>query len=72
MDPLLTAQQVADLLGKSPQWVATAARNGDLPARKVGRQWRWTEADVAAFVESLVPAATTGKPITRRRRERAA
>lgn len=67
MDPLLTAQQVADLLGKSPQWVATAARNGDLPARKVGRQWRWTEADIAAYVESLAKPATAAKPIRRRR-----
>ncbi len=68
MDRLLTADDVATLLGKSPKWVATAARDGRIPARKVGRQWRWTEADVAAYVESLVPAATTSKPITRRRR----
>ncbi len=69
MDRLLTADDVATLLGKSPKWVATAARDGRIPARKVGRQWRWTEADVAAFVESLaVNAATTSKPITRRRR----
>lgn len=68
MDRLLTAEDVAGLLGKSPKWVADAARAGRIPARKVGRQWRWTEADVAAYVESLAAPATTSKPTVRRRR----
>jgi excisionase family DNA binding protein len=68
VDRLLNAEDVAGLLGKSPKWVANAARNGTLPARKVGRQWRWTEGDVAAYVESLGAPATTSKAPVRRRR----
>ncbi len=72
MDRLLTVADVAALLGKSEQWVAAQARDGRIPARKVGREWRWTEADVAAYIDSLAAAAAAPTSVRRRRRNTAA
>jgi excisionase family DNA binding protein len=67
MSPLLTVADVAAILTKSPKWVTAAARNGDLPSRKVGRTYRFTEADVAAYVEGAASVKTEA-PARRRRR----
>lgn len=69
MTPMLTTDDVAGILGMSPSWVTDAACAGKIPARKVGRYWRFTEADVTAYIESIAPATAT--PITRRRRRSA-
>lgn len=36
---ILTAKQVAGLLGLDPKTVLAGARRGELPARQVGRRW---------------------------------
>lgn len=66
MSPLLTPAQVADLLGKSTWWVADAARRGDLPGSKVGRTWRFSEADVEAYLNRGSAATSAPAPIRRR------
>ena len=38
--PPYTVEEVAKLLGVSDQAVRAAARRGDLPAFKLGRDWR--------------------------------
>lgn len=69
MSPLLTVADVAVLLSKSEQWVTAAARGGVLPSRKVGRSYRFTEADVAAYVDG---ASSVKAEAPARRRRRAA
>lgn len=69
MSPLLTVADVAAVLSKSEKWVTAAARDGVLPSRKVGRSYRFTEADVTAYVDGAAAAATvTSTPQRRRRR----
>jgi excisionase family DNA binding protein len=48
--PLLTARQAATVLaiGRRKLWSITAS--GDLPAVRIGRAVRYTQADLAAFV----------------------
>ncbi len=72
MDRLLTVADLATLLGKSEQWVAAEARAGRIPARKVGREWRWTEADVTAYIDSLSAASAAPASVRRRRKGAAA
>jgi len=69
MTPLLTVEDVADVLRKSPKWVTAAARDGVLPSRKVGRSYRFTEADVDAYIAGIAPTAAA--PVARRRRRAA-
>lgn len=35
----------------SPYWLERKARAGEIPARKVGRSWRWTDPDIEALAE---------------------
>jgi excisionase family DNA binding protein len=49
MDKLFTPEQAADYLQVSSRSVYRWIHTGRLPARKVGRLWRITEADLAAF-----------------------
>lgn len=37
------------------QWLAKQLRAGKLPGYKAGREWRLTEDDIAAAIESLRP-----------------
>jgi excisionase family DNA binding protein len=50
MKRLLTTQEVADYLGKQPWWVRENIRFLGIPAIKVGRQWRYRQEDVEAWL----------------------
>lgn len=39
-DPIMTIDEVAEYLGLHPLTVRRLARDGEIPAFKVGRQWR--------------------------------
>ena len=39
-DPIMTTDEVAEYLGLHPLTVRRLARDGEIPAFKVGRQWR--------------------------------
>lgn len=69
MDDVLTPADVAERLTKSPQWVTTEARAGRLPGRKVGRTWRFTEADIIAYLDRVATSGQPAKssPVRRRR-----
>lgn len=60
---LLTAQQVQGILHVDRSTVYRMAEDGRLPARRVGRQWRFPADEIRAMVEdgSLPPA--TAEPI---------
>ena len=51
--PLLTRDEVAELLRLSPRTVAEYVRRGELRGRLVGRRWRFRHEDVDAFLEEL-------------------
>ncbi len=42
VDELLTVQEVAAYLKKSPSWVYRRSREKKLPAQKVGGTWRYS------------------------------
>lgn len=50
MKKLLTTQEVAEYLGKSPWWIRENIGTLGIPAIKVGRQWRFTEEDVQSWL----------------------
>ena len=52
METLYTVEQVAEKFGVTQNYVRNLARDGELPARKIGRHWRFTDDDLAAFLES--------------------
>ena len=45
----MSAKQVAALLGVCTETVLRLARNGELGGYKIGRQWRFTAADLGAL-----------------------
>ena len=49
-EPLWTVEEVARYLRLSPGTVRAMARRGELPARKIGRVWRFAPKVVKAFV----------------------
>lgn len=53
-------QEVAAVLGTSPQWVAAQARCGLIPGRKIARRWRFTAADIAEALEMFRPTNPYG------------
>lgn len=59
---LLTPAQVAARLGKGKRWVEDQARAGKIPHRRIGRDIRFTEDDVAAFVASTATGEADPNP----------
>jgi excisionase family DNA binding protein len=52
-DALLTAEQVADLLSVSVNWVREATRSGAIPAIPLGRYWRYRESSILDWLDQL-------------------
>ncbi len=48
--PLLTTQQVAAWICVAPRTICLWAELGELPGFKVGRQWRFRETDIRAWL----------------------
>lgn len=55
-DVLYTAEEVSAMTkgAVSAYWLEEKARTEAIPARKVGRAWRWTKEDVDALFESCL------------------
>lgn len=51
-DEILTLPEVAQLLKVAEKTVYTMAQKGDLPAFKVGGQWRFRRADFDAWIDA--------------------
>src|SRR6266566_2533516 len=50
-DRLLTLQEAARFLGKSPAWLRRKAAGGAFPcARRIGRSWRFPATDLERYV----------------------
>jgi excisionase family DNA binding protein len=48
--PLMTVDEVAAWLRVSEKTVRKLASDGDLPGRKIGREWRFDRSEVAAWL----------------------
>ena len=64
-------EQVGEILARPAAWVTTAARNGTIPGRKVGRRWRFLEADITEYLDSVRTGGTTAAPVRRKRKSAA-
>jgi hypothetical protein len=47
----ISAEEFAEELGCSPRWLVEQARGGTIPARRIAKQWRFTQEDCAEIVE---------------------
>ncbi|MFE9886247.1 hypothetical protein [Streptomyces scopuliridis] len=61
-DVLYDAEQASRYIGRTPIWLKRAARADQIPARQVGRFWKWSAANIRSIVE--------GEPHVPRRRKR--
>lgn len=52
METLYTVEQVAEKFGVHVNYVRRLARDGELPGRKLGNQWRFTDNDLQEFLNS--------------------
>lgn len=55
----LSLEQAANHLVASPNFVAKLARQGDIPACKVGRSWVFRLTDLDAYLNSRIQARAT-------------
>lgn len=62
MEKLLTLQQIAQKLQISETTLYKLARNGKIPAIKIGNQWRFKMEDIEKWLESQ-KIAQRGKKI---------
>lgn len=51
-EPLITADQAAELLTLHPKTVKRLAKEGLLPAMKIGRVWRFRESSLDAWMNT--------------------
>jgi len=58
--PFLRTEQVARWLGMAPRTVCLWAACGDVPAIRVGRQWRYREADIRQWLGARKKTALSG------------
>lgn len=58
MEPILTSQQVGEILGMNYKVVERMARRGEIPAFKLGKFWRYRESDIEAWINSRVQSAS--------------
>lgn len=55
---LLTADDVADILGVSTRWVNDRTRSGEIPHVRLGRYVRYQREQVEAWISSLAAGGT--------------
>lgn len=58
LDPFLTTEEVLGYLKTTPRTVYRLIRAGELPAIRIGRQWRFRRSDLDAWVERQRAFAT--------------
>ena len=67
MERLLNSQELAAFLRMNPAALRGWARRGDgPPARRLGREFRWRESEVRAWLESLPAGSMSGRRVETR------
>jgi len=51
-EPLIDCEKAAELLGIHPKTLQQMARQGRIPAKKVGRSWRFRTSELDAWLRS--------------------
>jgi excisionase family DNA binding protein len=54
-DEVLTIKEVAALLQLHPKTIGRLIKRGELPAQRIGRQWRMRRVDVFAVIKNGKP-----------------
>ena len=52
MKNLWNTKDLADFLGKSPQWVRENVNELSIPALKLGQQWRFDPDDIYIWIKT--------------------
>lgn len=65
MDRLLTAEEIAERLGVTPQWVWAQARAGAIPHVRLGRYRRFRESAVEEWLCDLEAQSSPGRTPSR-------
>lgn len=60
--PLLTTAAVAKWLGVSTRTVCLWAECKEIPALKIGRQWRFREGDLSVWLQDPQAGRVTNRP----------
>ena len=55
LDDILTAQEVAGMLKLPLSRVVSLARRGELPARKLGKEWRFKASEIVKWFSDWQP-----------------
>lgn len=61
--PLLTADQVAELLGVRTSWVYEQSRRGRIPTVTLGRYRRYRSEAIASWLEQLEASAPAARAL---------
>ncbi len=69
MESMLTARQVAELLGVHENWVYDHAASGDLPSYKIGGTRRFDPDELGHWVDEHRENGRQSKPPARRERK---
>jgi excisionase family DNA binding protein len=56
---LLTTGEVLDCLNVTPRTIYRLIRSGELPAVRIGRQWRFRPADLIAWLDRQQASASS-------------
>jgi len=56
---VMNTEEAAELLGLSPYTIREFAREGRIPGRKIGKEWRFSRQALLRWIETPEPA---GKP----------
>ena len=63
-EPLLDDKQTGEMLGLHPKTLQRLARQGDIPAIRIGRYWRFRASSLNAWIDlqSTSQPARVGEP----------
>jgi excisionase family DNA binding protein len=63
-EPLLDDKQAGEMLGLHPKTLQRLARQGDIPAIRIGRYWRFRASSLNAWIDlqSTSQPARVGEP----------
>jgi nitrogen PTS system EIIA component len=54
MDDIMTLEEVAQYLKLKPQTIYTWAQKGDIPAAKLGREWRFKKSIIDKWFDQRI------------------